>query len=675
MAGYTRQSLAAIQDGEDIIAAPLNAEFNQLQDAFNAVTGHTHDGTIGNSAKINLTGAAAVTGILPDANLPTTMGGKTFTGAVTIQNTLTINHPSSNSQIEMGRIDGVANTPTIDFHSSGAANDYDSRIIANGGTTNGTGSLQFLAGGGHTFVGQLLLSSGLNKNVDNSVLLINGGISSGANIELYGPTHATTPNQMKIDSNTTEFRNANGSGTPSVLIGGSTVWHAGNDGTGSGLDAGLLEGNDAAFYRNASNLNAGTISDSRLPTSMAGKTFTSTVDLRSGAPILQFTETDASNKAWFIVADGTTWSVRENDTGTTRFRIDAGGNATFFQQLTVTGALNGSSADFSGSVDVLAIASTAGNIYTRAAGNRHVWFQTSAGVTRGLIFHDNTGNAMHMRVYNSGGSFVNGFIIDEAGAAQWTANVMRTGSGGATSSSEYQMWTNSASQSHRIIGDSSGNLTIQKSNDRFVSNATTLLQWNSSNLATFSGNVTITGALNLTGSSNGIELGARGVSNTPFIDFHSSATDADYQARIIASGGTGTAGSGTLTFDGNCAFNKNVVVGSATYQTDGNILFTGGMQSGFGNALNDALGARAVIYTGTGANDTNLAIGHMILVFKTATGPIRNATIAPCLSAVDSIYYRTVGDANAGTALSGTWRVGGDINAGSDFFTLARRVA
>lgn len=36
--------------------------------------------------------------------------------------------------------------------------------------------------------------------------------------------------------------------------GGNTVWHAGNDGAGSGLDADLLDGQDSAFYRNYTNL-------------------------------------------------------------------------------------------------------------------------------------------------------------------------------------------------------------------------------------------------------------------------------------------------------------------------------------------------------------------------------------------------------------------------------------
>lgn len=66
MAGYTRQSTADIQTGEDVLAAPLNAEFNAIRDAFNGSTGHEHDGTTGNGPKIDLT--SSVSGVLPVAN-------------------------------------------------------------------------------------------------------------------------------------------------------------------------------------------------------------------------------------------------------------------------------------------------------------------------------------------------------------------------------------------------------------------------------------------------------------------------------------------------------------------------------------------------------------------------------------------------------------------------------
>ncbi len=66
MAGYTRQSAADILPNQDILADPLNAEFNQLKAGFHATTGHAHDGSAGNGPKISLTNS--VNGILPVAN-------------------------------------------------------------------------------------------------------------------------------------------------------------------------------------------------------------------------------------------------------------------------------------------------------------------------------------------------------------------------------------------------------------------------------------------------------------------------------------------------------------------------------------------------------------------------------------------------------------------------------
>lgn len=66
MAGYVRQSVADIQNGEEVLATPLNNEFNALRDAFNGATGHEHDGSTGNGPKIDLT--TSVSGVLPVAN-------------------------------------------------------------------------------------------------------------------------------------------------------------------------------------------------------------------------------------------------------------------------------------------------------------------------------------------------------------------------------------------------------------------------------------------------------------------------------------------------------------------------------------------------------------------------------------------------------------------------------
>jgi len=69
---------------------------------------------------------------------------------------------------------------------------------------------------------------------------------------------------------------------------------------------------------------------------------------------------------------------------------------------------------------------------------------------------------------------------------------------------------------------------------------------------TFSGNQIWNNSVSLGPALNanvGFEIGyTGGAATTPFIDFHSGATAIDYDSRIIANGGNGTNGQGTLTY-------------------------------------------------------------------------------------------------------------------------------
>ena len=56
MAGYTRQAAANIATGSVIDADDFNDEYNQIQSAVNASTGHTHDGTAAEGAAIEKVG-------------------------------------------------------------------------------------------------------------------------------------------------------------------------------------------------------------------------------------------------------------------------------------------------------------------------------------------------------------------------------------------------------------------------------------------------------------------------------------------------------------------------------------------------------------------------------------------------------------------------------------------
>ncbi|WVT74024.1 hypothetical protein QM996_02600 [Sinorhizobium chiapasense] len=113
-----------------------------------------------------------IAGTIADARLPTSMGSKTFTNTVTIAN------PSTNSQIEMGRTD-AATSSVIDFHSSGNAIDYDSRILATGGSaSNGTGNID-------------IYSSVLRWNNNSVYTAANTGSGKGDDSDLLDGQHGT----------------------------------------------------------------------------------------------------------------------------------------------------------------------------------------------------------------------------------------------------------------------------------------------------------------------------------------------------------------------------------------------------------------------------------------------------------------------------------------------------
>lgn len=94
----------------------------------------------------------------------------------------------------------------------------------------------------------------------------------------------------------------------------------------------------------------------------------------------------------------------------------------------------------------------------------------------------------------------------------------------------------------------------------------------------------------------------------------------------------------------------NVLIGTARYQTDGNVYFSGGMASIYGSDLGAALNVRAVVYTGSTRDELNFALGHPVMV-ATSNSYDRNSAVTIYLSGTTS-YSPTV----SGSPLSGTYR-------------------
>lgn len=78
---------------------------------------------------------------------------------------------------------------------------------------------------------------------------------------------------------------------------------------------------------------------------------------------------------------------------------------------------------------------------------------------------------------------------------------------------------------------------------------------------TFNGQVSTTGPVRIGLSSvaaSGIEIGnVTGTTTTPYLDFHSSGNNIDYDFRLVASGGTGSVGGGLLSLIGTGGININ----------------------------------------------------------------------------------------------------------------------
>lgn len=109
------------------------------------------------------------------------------------------------------------------------------------------------------------------------------------------------------------------------------------DGTGSGLDADLLDGQDGSYYRNASNINAGTLAKERLPASIDA----STTGNAATATTLQTGRT-INNVSFNGSANITVEPYVEQDTGTnaTRYLTFVDSSTAGYQRLNLDTAMS-----------------------------------------------------------------------------------------------------------------------------------------------------------------------------------------------------------------------------------------------------------------------------------------------------------------------------------------------
>jgi hypothetical protein len=122
------------------------------------------------------TGSAAATIDIDTTKVPRLSQNNTFTGVNAFNNSTQIGGGfASSTGLEIGYTGGTATTPFIDFHSGATATDYDSRIIASGGTgTNGAGTLTYTAAS-NIFTGTITAQSAFTAQANATIFGANAG--------------------------------------------------------------------------------------------------------------------------------------------------------------------------------------------------------------------------------------------------------------------------------------------------------------------------------------------------------------------------------------------------------------------------------------------------------------------------------------------------------------------
>jgi hypothetical protein len=305
-------------------------------------------------------------------------------------------------------------------------NFIDNIVIANGGSgfTNGSYFDVTLSGGtgtglkaniivsGNAVTTVVVTSGGANYNADFSVTSAPSIIGSGSGLVLLAKTATTNKNYAnaavdirRVDDLTISADPYGSAGICRFQKSQFTLGAAGNGsvtlktGADSGLDADLLDGAQGAYYLNASNLNAGTVSVDRL----AG-TYNISISGQSGNTLRLITSTNnpTSSPSPNAFAEGIIADTRNN----TADSLDDGG--TKHLVLTLRNGSSGFDATFGG-VRQLAFTDN-NNLWVRGSGTgvttfgswAKIWNELNDGPGTGLDADklDNRQGTFYQNAYN-----------------------------------------------------------------------------------------------------------------------------------------------------------------------------------------------------------------------------------------------------------------------------------
>ena len=355
MAGYTRQSSADITPGATVRAAPINAELNQVLDAFANTTGHKHDGTTAEGPVIGLIGDAGETAPNNKIVIDTTNNEIEFYVQVSnapVEQVIIkdgVIEPTTDDDVDLGS----TSKQFKDLHLDGTAN-IDSLVAdtadINGGTidaaTIGSGTrgaadfTNLTANGTVSFSGATVSNLGTVTTAD-----IDGGSIDGVTIGTNSAVTDLRVDNLKLDANTISATNSNGSitltpaGAGSVVIGAADI----NGGAIDGTPIGASSASTGAFTTlttsgqatlATADINGGTADNMVIgSTTRAAGNFT-TVNANAGIT------GDLTGNVTGNITGNIVGNITGNITGDVTGNVTASSGTTTLNNLTVNGTTN-----------------------------------------------------------------------------------------------------------------------------------------------------------------------------------------------------------------------------------------------------------------------------------------------------------------------------------------------
>ena len=261
MAGYTRQDTADnIANGKIIDADDLDSEFDAVESAFNSTTGHNHDGTTGEGARITAVGPAGEMTVTSTAIQPAS------------DNALDLG--TSSVEMKDGFFDGTLKTDVLTVDETST---FTGAVTASAAVSVGT---TLTVGGAATFNGNVTLGNAASDTVAITADVASHVLPSADNTYDLGASASEWRNlyidgTANIDSLVADTADINGGTVDGAVVGGSTpaaITGTTVNGTTITASTGFSGPGGSITAINGSNIASGTVANARLAATLTSDT-------------------------------------------------------------------------------------------------------------------------------------------------------------------------------------------------------------------------------------------------------------------------------------------------------------------------------------------------------------------------------------------------------------------